>query len=430
MRWGLLLFVIAWVPGARAFVQSAVAAGASHLVSLEVTGSQRFTSEQIAATAGLHAGSTITKDDMQAAADRLAQLGCFATVQYRFTSVDSGVKVEYQVTDAPAARVLFDNFPWFTDDELDAALKDSVVLFDGAAPQAGAILDAMSAALEKLIATRRMHARVSHTLTNAPGIDQQVQIFRIEGPSLNVQAVEFSDALAKNDRAIQQSLETLIGKPFSRSAFELFEFEQVRPVYFSHAFLRVKFGTPQARFTGNPNRPLPDTVVVLAPVDPGPAYVWNGVAWADNHAIPSSDLEKLVALKPGETADGIKLEAMWQSVRDAYSRLGYLDAAVTSEPQFSDSSNHVSYRVSIKEGKQYHMANLVLTGLSIEGEKRIRAAWRIPPGAVFDKQIYEEFLSTGIAEAFRGLPVHYEKIGRFLQTDQTTARVDVMIDFQ
>ena len=88
------------------------------------------------------------------------------------------------------------------------------------------------------------------------------------------------------------------------------------------------------------------------------------------------------------------------------------------------------YRVTIQEGPQYHMGNLVLTGLSLEGERRIRTAFPIAAGAVFNKDMYENFLATGIKAAFAGLPVHYEKIGRFLQEDQKNATVDVMLDFQ
>jgi hypothetical protein len=76
------------------------------------------------------------------------------------------------------------------------------------------------------------------------------------------------------------------------------------------------------------------------------------------------------------------------------------------------------------------MGKLVLTGLSLEGERRIRVAWTMVPGAVFDKEAYEEFLSTGVTHAFQGLPFHYQKIGRFLQEDPNTGKVDVMLDFQ
>lgn len=434
MRWGLWALLAVLLVPSQLMAQASSAAGSARLVSVEVTGSHRFTSKDIVGVTGLRSASgakiDVKKEDLQAAADVLARLGLFATVQYRFSSVESGVKVEYQVTDAPGVPVTFDNFPWLTDDEIDAALKSSVVLFDGMAPQSGTILDRMSTTLEKLIAERGVHEIVSHNLVTGPDGKQLVQLFRIEGPVLKVQGVEFSDPLAANDRGIQQGLPTLIGKPFSRGTFELFEFEQVRPVYLSHAFLRVKFGRPLPRFTGNPNGPLPDSVVVLAPIEPGPPYAWGGATWSGNTLVPSAELDKLVELKPGEIADGVKLEGTWEHVREAYARLGYLDADVNPVPQYDDTAARVRYVVTIAEGAQYRMGKLVLSGLSLEGERRIRVAWNIPPGAVFDKEAYERFLSTGVTRAFQGLPFHYQKIGRFLQEDPKTGKVDVMLDFQ
>jgi outer membrane protein insertion porin family len=431
MHLGLLILATLLLPTQPAsHSHSQQAAGTARLVSVEVTGSHRFASNDIVGVTALRPGGDVKKEDLQAAADALAQQGLFASVQYRFSSVPTGVKVEYQVTDAPSVPVTFDNFPWLTDDEIDSALKTSVVLFDGRAPQSGAILDKMSIALQKLVAERGVHEAVSHNLVTGPDNKQLVQLFRIEGPVLKVQGVEFSDPLAANDRGIQQGLPTLIGKPFSRATFELFEFEQVRPLYLSHAFLRVKFGRPLPRFTGNPNGPLPDSVIVVAPIDPGPPYTWGGVAWNGAKLVRSAELEKLVELRPGEVADGLKVEGTWQQVRDAYARLGYLDADVNPVPQFDDAAARVRYTVTITEGPQYHMGKLVLTGLSLEGERRIRVAWTMVPGAVFDKEAYEDFLSTGVTHAFQGLPFHYQKIGRFLQEDPNTGKVDVMLDFQ
>jgi outer membrane protein assembly factor BamA len=411
------------------FAQTATPA-ASRLVSVAVTGSNRFTSAQISGAIGLHLGAMVTAQDLQKAADRLAQLGPFDNVQYRFATVESGVTVEYQVKDVPSVPVAFDNFPWFTDDELSAALKTSVILFDGAAPQTGTILDAMSAALQILISTRGVSAGVAHTLINAAGSDRRIQQFTVEGGGLNVASVEFSDALAKNDRAIKTRLVDLVGKPFSRSALDVFEFEQVRPVYLAHGFLSVRFEPPKARFKGDPNKPLPNTVVVLAQIEPGPAFAWAGVSWKGNTAMATGDLDKLVELRVGDPADGMKIEAMWDKVRQAYGVRGFLEASVTPAPLLDEKTARVSYVVSIAEGPQYRMGNLVLTGLSLEAERRIRTAWTIAAGAVFDESVYENFLSTGIKQAFAGIPVHYQKLERFLQTDPKTGQVDVLLNFE
>ncbi|HKV04502.1 MAG TPA: POTRA domain-containing protein [Candidatus Acidoferrales bacterium] len=399
------------------------------LESVRVTGSVRFQSDQIAPSTGLTPGATITKDDLQRGADRLAQLGPFATVQYRYATLDTGVQAEYQVTDAPALPVWFDNFAWFSDDELKAALKKAVPLFDGTAPEHGTVLDDMSDALVKLLETRGVHATVSHALASAPTSDERIQEFRVEGAAeLSVASVEFTDALARSDRALQQRLADVVGQPYSRTLIDLFEFEQVRPLYLSHAFLRAKLGVPRPRIEGGPGN---FRVSVVIPIEPGLPYAWNGVTWIGNSALTSAELNGLAAgLRSGDPADGMKIDTYWEAVRDAYGRRGYLDVKLVAKPEFEEFSKRVAYSVSLTEGTQYHMGKLVLTGLSIEGERRIRAAWGIASGAVFDKSFYEEFYANGIKQAFVGLPFHYDKIGRFLQEDQPAATVDVLLDFQ
>ena len=418
----LLLAILLPARAAHAMPQDAK----DRLASVAVVGSSRFRSEEIAPATGLRVGSEISREDLQKAADALAQLGWFTGVQYRFASGAKGVEAEFRVTDAPAVPVAFDNFPWFTDSELTAAVKGSVALFDGTAPEHGTVIDAMGDAIATLLAKRGVQASVSHELVAALG-GERVQEFRAEGASVNIAGVEFTDALAQTDRGIQTRLADLIGKPFSRRAIELFEFEQVRPIYLEHAFLRARFGPPRAKVASAPGG---TTVTVVAPVEPGAAYLWNGATWSGNSSIPPAELAALAPLKPGDLADGMKIEGAWQNVRDAYTRRGYLDAKVSPVAQFDDAAKSVRYAVSVTEGPQYHMGKLVLTGLSAEGERRIRAAWKIPPGAVFDKSVFEGFLDAGVKQAFFGLPFHYERIGRFLQQNPQSGSVDVMLDFQ
>jgi outer membrane protein assembly factor BamA len=120
----------------------------------------------------------------------------------------------------------------------------------------------------------------------------------------------------------------------------------------------------------------------------------------------------------------------WEHVRNAYAKVGYLDLNLTPTAAYDDKAASVSYTVLIDEGPQYHMGQFVLTGLSLEGERRIRNAWNLAHDAVFDSSVYEQFITSGIARAFVGLPVHYEKIGHFLEKDPKTAHVDVLLDFQ
>ncbi|MGA8073853.1 MAG: POTRA domain-containing protein [Candidatus Acidiferrales bacterium] len=400
------------------------------LAPLKASGSKRFSAEQIAAASGLKQGQSISGEDLQAAANRLAHLGVFSDVRYRYATQGGNVEIEFQVADAPSIAPLFDNFPWFTDDEINLALKSAVPLYDGRVPENGTLLDEISQALGKPLETRKVAGTVSHQAVRLATSGETVQQFRLEGPELSIESVEFSDALAKNDHAIQQSLSDLRGKPFSRVVIDRFCFEQVRPIYLAHGNLRVTFDAPQARFTGDPSKPLPSSVKAIIGIRPGPVFKWAGATWSGNSAFSAAELDALAGMKPGDSADGMKLEAGWQNILDAYGKKGYLDAALDKTPALDDAAARAAYRVVVTEGPQYHMGALVLTGLSLEGERRILAAWKIPDGAVFDASVVDAFVNGGARAAFGDLPWGYEKIGHYLQKDPKTARVDVLMDFQ
>jgi hypothetical protein len=76
---------------------------------------------------------------------------------------------------------------------------------------------------------------------------------------------------------------------------------------------------------------------------------------------------------------------------------------------------------------------MVLTGLSLAAEGHVRQMWPIAPGAVFDKSLFEKFLTklqSHPAEIFGELPVHYETVGHWLRTDADKHQVDVLLDFK
>ncbi len=128
-----------------------LASASSVIAEIHATGSNHYADEQVAAACGLKPGDAVTLEQLQAAADRLAQLGVFSKVNYRFTTHGDKIVVEFQLADAPTVPVTFDNFPWFTDEELAAAIRQAVPFFDGTAPQGGALLDTVTAAVSTLL---------------------------------------------------------------------------------------------------------------------------------------------------------------------------------------------------------------------------------------------------------------------------------------
>jgi outer membrane protein assembly factor BamA len=140
-----------------------------------------------------------------------------------------------------------------------------------------------------------------------------------------------------------------------------------------------------------------------------------------------------VDLKPGDVADGMKIEALWRKIEIEYGRRGYLDMKLSTEPQFDDTAHRISYRASITEGPQYRMGELVITGLSLDAEKRLRQYWRISPGQVFENDYYESrlnILAKPSRDVFGEMPVHYNELGHLLRPDTSRHTVDVLLDFK
>jgi outer membrane protein assembly factor BamA len=413
--------------------QSSATVATGKVAAVTVSGSARYPSGAVAAVTGLKPGDPITRDDMQRVADTLAQLGPFTNVRYRFNTTDKGVVIDYQVTDAPAVPVSFDNFPWFTDDELIAALKQSSILFDGTEPERGTILDQTGLAIEKFLREHAIFGSVTHAVTTLDLQNREVMEFKLEGVPIEVEKIGYSDPAVQQDRRIQDRISDLAGKPYSRHAIESFNFEVVRPEYLDHGYLRVQFGAARPVFPTGADRSHATKISIDVTVTPGVAYTWNGVHWSGNSGISAADLDKLnMVLKPGDIASGTEIQALWERVKTSYANQGFLDLAVQPVPQFDDASRQVSYTLSIHEGPQYHMGKLELAGLSLEGERRIRAVWSIQPGAVFNESIFESFLDSGVKRAFAGFPAHYdmEKTEHFLEKDPATGVVNVLLNFQ
>ena len=403
--------------------------GEGMLGKLSATGSAKFSSAQIISASGLKSGEEVNRESLQLAANRLAMTGLFSDVQYRFQSIGPKVNVQFQVTDARTLHVSFDNFPWFTNAQLSADIRESVGLFDGTAPESGSYVNAIGNAIESQLQKIGVQGRVEHRLIERPvGSGMEVQ-FRLVGVTLNVGKVEFTDPLAQHDERVAERLQDLIGKPFSRYYTDVFVAEQVQPIYLSQGYLDVRFGAPEARFSGNPNQPDLSSVIVVVPVYPGKQYKWAGATWSGNTVFSSQALNQMVGLNPGQTADGLAIAAGWQKVQQAYGAKGYLDASVNAQPSFNTAKVTASYSVTINEGQPYRMDKLVISGLSVEAEQRVRDAWLIHPGQTFDLNYYNDFLDNVVKKALAHLPVHYQHIGRYIQRNQNHT-VDVMLDFQ
>jgi outer membrane protein assembly factor BamA len=405
----------------------------AQLHEIRAEGLKTLSEPQIISLSQLEKGSQVGKTELQAAADRLLQTGMFAKVNYSFQTRGDGLTVTFQLEEAPRVPVYFDNIPWFSDGELADAIRKKAPYFDGTLPEAGAVLDQATDAVKELLASHKLDVTVVHELLANPLAEGNVQEFHVEGAAFFIASVEFGDPSISSSHLVQQQLAEVRGKPFSRMTIDLFLSEQLRPFYVKQGYLRVKLGPPEVRLTGNPNQKLPDQIPVFIPIATGAVYHWKGAQWSGNAVLSSITLSNEIGLKPGDIADGMQIEAGWDRIREEYGHRGYLDVKIDPVASYDDQAHAVSYAASVTEGAQYHYNTMVLTGLSLAAEGRIHQMWPTAAGAVFDKSVFEKFLTqlqNHPAEVFGELPVHYETVGHWLRTDPDKHTVDVLLDFK
>jgi outer membrane protein assembly factor BamA len=409
------------------------AGGTAMLREVRSDGLKYLTESQVAALSELKTGEQVGRDDLQAAADKLLATGLFVNVKYNFQTRADGLLVTFHVQEAQRSPTYFDNLPWFTDGELNDAIRSKLPFYDGTLPNAGGVVDQAADAVSAFLVAHGLQAVIEHQIVANPNGDGTIQQFHIDGGSLKIAHLAFSDASLNGSKEIQQGLAELQGKPYSRMAIDLFLTEQVRPIYQKQGYLRAKLGPPEVRLTGNPNQKLPEQIPVFVPIAPGAVYTWKGVTWIGNSLLASDLLTKDFGLKAGDVADGMALEAGFDRVREEYGHVGYLDAKIDPVARYDDQAHTVAYAVRIEEGKSYKFGALVITGLSVAAEKKLRDAWTIPQNELFDKNVFEEFLTKLEAHPttiFGNLPVHYENVGHWLQPNGETGAVDVLLDFK
>lgn len=421
------------VPVAFLLFASATFAQTAALKEVHAEGLKTLTEPQLVQLTGLSTDSQVGRKDLQDSADILVRSGLFAKVNYSFSTKNDAVIVTFKLEENPRLKVSYDNFPWFSDSELSDAVRKDLPFFDGTLPDGGAVVDLAANSLAAFLAASGTPVSVGHDVIVNPLAEGSLQQFHVEGLAPRIASVEFSDANLTTNKAVQQHMAEILHKPYSRMAIDIFLAEAIRPVYQQMGNLRATLGPAEVRLSGNPNQKLPEQIPIFVPCKPGPVYQWQSVEWSGNSAISTLTLTNTLTMKSGDVANGLNIEGGWDKIRDEYGHLGHLEVKLNPEAVFDDQAHKVSYKVSIVEGPQFKFNDMVITGMSLAGERLIRDAWPQKPGDVFDKKLFDQLLTRLEIHrdtVFKDLPIHYDTVGHWLQTDPAKGTVDVLLDFK
>jgi outer membrane protein insertion porin family len=400
---------------------------------IEFKGLDRVKEPEALERSGLTVGQTVSIDDVEAAANRLLESGLFTNLSYKIKGTTDKALLSFEVVERKwTMPVSFDNFVWFTDEELTAAVRRKLPAFDGTAPEAGGVTEQIRQALTELLAERKIEGSVEYTLTENPSNHKVEHLFSVKGPGLRVCKITYAGARAVPEEQLVIKSGGIFDNDYSRAYVGGFVESNLIPLYQERGYLRAAFSPPKVAPELSPEC---KGVAVAMTVDEGSIYVWDKATWEGAEGLTAQELDAALGMKNREVANAVKIAKGLAGVRKAYGRKGYIAARVRPEAEFDDSARSVTYHFRVTEGPQYHMGDLVINGLDEVATNNLRGRWRLLHKEVYDDGYVEEFVRKSVTEFQRdaaraGNPMPALKVVSQAQPDHDKHLVNVTLDIK
>ncbi len=391
--------------------------------SLSVEGLQNYTQQQTLDAAGLKAGQTASKEDFDAARDRLLKAGVFETVGYRFAPApgSKGYAATFQVVEVePVYNVRFEGLK-----QPDAAVLAWLHMKDPFAstkmPATDTLLHARAAAIQQYLESKGQAEKIEGKVI----ADSPITLPSCSGRKAalrKVAEVRFvGNTVIPSDTLLNNFAGIAYGTVYSEQAFRQLLDASIRPLYDARGRVRVAFPkivTEKAKTV--------EGLVVTATVDEGESYDLGEVKLAGRWPAPAKDMLKVGGFKTGDLANFDDVNAGLERMKKRLHREGYTRASLTAERHVNDEKKTVDLLIQPDFGRKFLFGALTIEGLDLNGEPAIRKMWALKPGQPFDVD-YPDYFLDQIRE--QGLFDGLGKTKSDKKVDEQTGVVDVTLTF-
>lgn len=373
---------------------------AYNLTAVNVKGTH-YKPDDVIAAAGLRIGEKITEENFKAATSRLGKTGLFTNISYAYSYSPAGTKLELELADnAELVPIRFENFVWYSDQELTEKLRAQFGLFEGKVPVSGSMIDQIAGVLSGWLTAHnpKLHATYERSAPSPDSPKIDAVVFSASGVPIEVRNLVFVGASPIFAAPLAEVAKKVEGGDYLRSQLKLFAGMDARSIYLQHGYLKAEFGEAQQEVVSE----APDKIIVDAKltVMEGRQYKLAAMEWAGDGSFAAEKVQPLIHLLPGQLVNAVQLTEDLAGVRKLYGTQGYLKVQITPEAEFHDSESSVSYKLVVQQGDQYHFGEVDFQGVDDKVKARLREAWRLREGEPFDASYGERF----IKDSGRDLP--------------------------
>lgn len=401
-----------------------LSASAYQLSTINVTGSQRYKPEEVAAATGLQIGQTVREDDLKAAAHLLGDSGAFRDVAFSFDYSAKGTKVDFQVTDSPEfVPARFENVVWFSSQDLAKQLHARVPLFHGELPVRGDLVDQVSLALQAMLIEEKVEGRADYMRVESEGGPTKAFAFSVTGRHITIRDVQFPGADPSLLSSLQSAAKALTGKEYSRDTIRSEAEKSFLRFYLQRGYLNATLGDPEATIVKSDEQET--TVDVIFRPNPGSQYKLAALVISGNKVLPTDALQKLIPSQLGDPVNVVQLENDLQALEHLYGTRGYMVAAIKVRREVDDTASSVKYDLTISEGDVYTMGDLDIHGLDSPTTAQMQTAWALRTGDTYNSDYPHQFAEQANKQSDEWNITIHESVNPKDKTVDVTLRFDL-----
>jgi len=405
---------------------SAFAKAAQYPVAkVTITGGAPYSDAEILSIAALKPGDVLTVETIAGPAQRLLDTGMFDSAEMEM--IGPGNRTAHlSLKPVPMDKLLpasFENFVWWTPQELSEAIHAKLPLYRGACSDAGNLPDLVQAALEQLLAEKGVQATTSHTIVE-PTTDhpRRVMDFRIDSPRIRLASVRLAGTPTELSAAVQQASRRATGMSYNEGLNHVTTEQMLLQPVVDAGYLKAELADVQRTVTAAANG---FGVEYSARLVAGEPYKLTGITWEATPVYSEAEFEKDAAVQAPGFAGVTPLVRAEARIEAAYRAHGYIDAYVVPSPTLDEAAHTVSYALKVVPGEVYRLKSVTPLNLTPAAQQDFETAWRMKPNDVYNEAYVSNFITNN--SALKHLSVYsasFKAVG-----DPETHLVDLTIMF-
>jgi outer membrane protein insertion porin family len=296
-------------------------------------------------------------------------------------------------------------------DVLDRYKKDKVGLTRESQYDPTKIKKAEVTLKELLAEHGRQFATIRSEIHQIPPAGVNVEFVVKEGPKVKVGKIKFEGNKHLSNRELQAAMKNLhpIGIPKSIIFEDLFsktydasklqeDTERVRVAYQEKGYFKAIVGDAktQIRDTGGGFHIPPfgggsgKRVDITMPIEEGDKYRLNAINFSGGKAITNyKALRTLFPMRDGDTFNVANVRKGLDSLRKAYSELGYINFTAVPDTKIDDAKKLITLDIDLDEGKQFYVRRIEFQGNTTTRDKVIRRELAIEEGQVYNGKLWD-----------------------------------------